>query len=147
VTTPPEPNDVEELMLAHELEQMDEFVEFELEGIDADEAGDLSAPGGFDFGALLAQAQDMQQRLLAAQATVADQVVEGQAGGGVVRVRVSGGLEFQSVQIDPDAVDPGDVEMLQDLVLAAIRDAQAKVGALNAEAMGGFGDALGGLLP
>jgi DNA-binding YbaB/EbfC family protein len=102
---------------------------------------------GFDLGGLLAQAQSMQQQLLDAQAQVAEQTVEGQAGGGVVRVQVTGGFDFQSVTIDPSAVDPGDVEMLQDLVLAAIRDALNKVNELNAQAMGGLGGGLGGLIP
>lgn len=110
-----------------------------------DDVGD--GQGGFDLSGLLAQAQGMQQQLLEAQAAVAEQVVEGQAGGGVVRVAVTGGFEFQSVAIDPSAVDPADVEMLQDLVLAALRDALAKVTALNAQAMGGFSGGLGGLLP
>jgi DNA-binding YbaB/EbfC family protein len=101
----------------------------------------------FDLSGLLAQAQNMQQQLLEAQAAVAEQVVEGQAGGGVVKVRVTGGLDFEAVVIDPAAVDPDDIEMLQDLVLAAVRDAVARVNALSAEAMGGFGGALGGLLP
>jgi DNA-binding YbaB/EbfC family protein len=112
--------------------------------IDVVDAGEGT---GFDFGSLLAQAQNMQQQLLEAQAAIAEQVVEGQAGGGVVRVRVTGSFDFQDVTIDPAAVDPSDVEMLQDLVLAAIHDAVAKVSDLNAEAMGGFGGALGGLLP
>lgn len=101
----------------------------------------------FDLGDLLAQAQDMQQQLLEAQAAVASRVVEGQAGGGVVKVQVTGALDFQSVLIDPRAVDPNDVEMLQDLVLAAIREAVAKVNELNSEALGGFSGAVGGLLP
>jgi DNA-binding YbaB/EbfC family protein len=101
----------------------------------------------FDLSGLLAQAQNMQQQLLEAQAAAAEQVVEGQAGGGVVKVKVTGGLDFEAVEIDPAAVDPNDVEMLEDLVLAAVRDAVAKVNALNAEAMGGLGGALGGLLP
>ncbi|MBW3614044.1 MAG: YbaB/EbfC family nucleoid-associated protein [Actinobacteria bacterium] len=102
---------------------------------------------GFDLGDLLAQAQDLQQQLLDAQAAVADRVVEGQAGGGAVKVRVSGDLTFDSVVIDPAVVDPDDVEMLQDLVLAAVRDAMAKVNQLQSEALGGFGGAMGGLLP
>ncbi len=119
----------------------DEFDEDE----DEDDAG--IGGGGFDLSGLLAQAQSMQQQLLEAQANVATQEVEGQAGGGVVKVRVTGGFEFQSVTIDPSVVDPADVEMLQDLVLAGVRDALAKVNELNAQAMGGFGGALGGLLP
>ena len=126
--------------------------ELELEIVDDEDDEDdeeEAQPGGFDFSQLLAQAQNMQQQLLDAQAKAAEQVVEGQAGGGVVRVRVTGGFDFQQVTIDPSVVDPADVEMLQDLVLAAMRDALAKVNDLNQEAMGGLmpGGGLGGLLP
>ncbi|HEX9994737.1 MAG TPA: YbaB/EbfC family nucleoid-associated protein [Acidimicrobiales bacterium] len=102
-----------------------------------------------DLGALMRQAQAMQEQLVAAQARAAETEVEGQAGGGVVRVRVTGGMEFRSVTIDPQAVDPDDVELLQDLVLAALHDAMAKVGELQQGAMGGLdlgGLDLGGLL-
>ncbi len=96
---------------------------------------------------LLKQAQKMQEQLMEAQAAAAERVVEGQAGGGVVKVTVSGGMEFQSVHIDPDAVDPDDVSMLEDLVLAAIHDAVAKVNELSQQAMGGLDlGGLGGLL-
>ena len=127
-------------MTEEELEDDDDEVE------DDDEAG---AVGGFDFSQLLAQAQSMQQQLLDAQQKAAEQVVEGQAGGGVVRIRVTGGFDFQQVTIDPSVVDGDDVEMLQDLVLAAMRDALAKINDLNQEAMGGLmpGGGLGGLLP
>ena len=84
-----------------------------------------------DLGGLLAQAQEMQEQLLAAQAEAAATVVEGQAGGGAVRVQVNGQYDFSSVAIEPGAVDPDDVEMLQDLVLAALRDASTKVAALQ----------------
>ena len=100
-----------------------------------------------DMGDLLKQAQKMQEQLMEAQATAAEQVVEGQAGGGVVKVTVTGGMEFRSVTIDPDAVDPDDVAMLEDLVLAAIHDAVTKVNALSQQAMGGLDlGGLGGLL-
>jgi DNA-binding YbaB/EbfC family protein len=92
--------------------------------------------GGFDLGGLLEQAQAMQQRLLEAQAAAAEQEVEGESGGGVVKVRVTGGMEFRSITIDPKAVDPTDVEMLEDLVLAAIHDAVARARDLNESAMG-----------
>ena|SRR5438876_11773339 len=96
---------------------------------------------------LLKQAQKMQEQLLEAQAAASEQVVEGQSGGGAVRVSVTGGMEFQSVVIDPAAVDPDDVEMLQDLVLAAVRDATAKASELSQQAMGGLDlGGLGGLL-
>jgi DNA-binding YbaB/EbfC family protein len=114
---------------------------------DDDEAGTGLSAGGFDLGDLLASAQQMQQQLLEAQAKAAEQLVEGQAGGGVVRITATGGFDIRDVRIDRSVVDPDDVEMLQDLVLAALRDTLAKVNELNQQAMGGLaGGALGGLL-
>jgi DNA-binding YbaB/EbfC family protein len=101
----------------------------------------VAKPGGPkqpDMNQLLKQAQKMQEQLMEARAQAAEQEVEGQSGGGVVKVRVTGGMEFRSVTIDPAAVDPDDVSMLEDLVLAAIHDAMAKVENLNESAMGGF---------
>ena len=98
-----------------------------------------------DFSALLEQAQQMQSQLMEAQAAAAERVVEGTAGGGMVKIEVSGGMEFQRVTIAPAAVDPDDVGMLEDLVLAALHDAMGKVGELNQQAMGELGG-LGGLL-
>jgi DNA-binding YbaB/EbfC family protein len=98
---------------------------------------------GPDLGALLEQAQQMQQQLMEAQAAAAEQVHEGVAGGGAVRVTVTGGMEFTSVTIRPDAVDPSDVDMLQDLVLAALHDAVNKVNAAQQQALGGLGGMLG----
>ena len=99
--------------------------------------------GGFDMGALLEQAMGMQQQLMDAQAAAAEQVVEGQAGGGAVVVRVSGAMVFESVTIAPSAVDPDDVTLLEDLVLAALHDAMDEVAALQQSSMGGL--ELGGL--
>jgi DNA-binding YbaB/EbfC family protein len=100
-----------------------------------------------DINDLLKQAQKMQQQLVEAQQQAAEQLVEGQAGGGVVKVTVTGGMEFRSVSIDPKAVDPDDVEMLEDLVLAAIHDAVGRVQDLSQQAMGGLDlGGLGGLL-
>jgi len=101
---------------------------------------------GPDLSNLLQQAQQMQQQLLAAQAEAAEQLHEGTAGGGAVKVTVTGGMEFRSVTIRPDAVDPDDVEMLQDLVLAAVREAVASVNAAQQNALGGIAGGLGGLL-
>ena len=92
-----------------------------------------------DLGGLLSQMQQMQQQLMDAQQTAAGQVVEGRSGGGVVTVTVTGGLEFREVTIDPSVVDPEDVEMLQDLVLAAVRDAVTRANELNRQALGGLG--------
>ncbi|CAN5761717.1 hypothetical protein BH24ACT2_BH24ACT2_16840 [soil metagenome] len=96
----------------------------------------------------MAQAQQVQEHLLAAQAAVAEQVVHGQSGGGAVRVEVSGAMEFRSVTIDRSAVDPDDVEMLQDLVLAALHDATNQVNELQSALTSGLGlgSGLGDLL-
>ena len=97
-----------------------------------------------DFGNLLGQAQAM----MAASAQAAEEEVEGQAGGGAVRVRVNGRFEFSAVHIAPAAVDPDDVAMLEDLVLAALHDASAQLSAKQQQVLGGLGDlgGLGGLL-
>ena len=95
-----------------------------------------------NLGDLLAQVQQMQQRLVDAQHVAGAQVVEGSAGGGVVTVKVTGSLDVLDVTIDPSVVDPADVEMLQDLVLAAMRDAVSRSSELNRQAFGGLG--LGG---
>ena len=102
-----------------------------------------------DLGALVSRLGEVQQSLQQAQQSAAAQVVEGTAGGGAVRVRATGGLEFQEVLIDRELVGTDDIEMLQDLVLAAIRDAVEKASALTSDALGGAalgGFDLGGLL-
>jgi nucleoid-associated protein EbfC len=84
-----------------------------------------------DMGALLGMAMEVQQQLAAAKEQAEQALIEGQAGGGAVRIGVTGGWEFTSVAISPDAIDPDDSELLQDLVLAALLDAAAKVRALH----------------
>lgn len=120
-----------------------------------DDQGELVAAGGEgaglqlpDLQGLLAQAQQMQEQLLAAQAEAAQRVFTGHAGGGVVAVELTGALEVRSVRIKPEVVDPADVEMLEDLVLAAFRDAVAQVQEGQQESLGGIGGigGLGGLL-
>ncbi len=100
--------------------------------------------GGLDMDALFQQASQMQEQMAAAQEEAAATTVEGVAGGGVVRVEVTGAMEFRSITISPDAVDPNDVDMLEDLVLAAVRDAVEQVHELQAGSLGGMD--LGGLL-
>ena len=105
---------------------------------------------GFDPQALLAQALELQQRLLESQAEAAEQTVEGTAGGGKVTVTMTGSGEVTAVRIDPSVVDPADVELLEDLVLAALRDATSRAAAAAEERLGadmlggGLGDLLGG---
>jgi hypothetical protein len=80
--------------------------------------------------------QQMQNRLEKIQQELAETVVEGTAGGGAVRAMVTGQREFQSIKIEPSAVDPDDVEMLEDLITAAIRDAMTKATATAEDKMG-----------
>src|SRR5437763_17039552 len=90
------------------------------------------------MGALLQQAQAMQQQLLAAQQEAAGRELEVESGGGVVKVVVTAGLDFRSIRIDPRIVDPDDVEMLEDAVLAAVRDAVEQAQEVSQSAVGGF---------
>jgi DNA-binding YbaB/EbfC family protein len=86
------------------------------------------------------------QQAVSAQARAADEVVEGTAGGGVVSVEMTGSGEVRSVTLSRDVVDPDDVDMLQDLIVAALHDAGLKVTALQRQALGALGDLdLGGL--
>src|SRR6202048_3758647 len=110
--------------------------------------GTVMQPGGQpDMSALLAQAQQMQEQLMAAQQRVIDAEVHGKAGGGRVEVTVKGSGEVVAVKIDPKVVDPGDVETLQDLILGALADASKQVTTMAQEQLGplagGMGSALG----
>ena len=84
---------------------------------------------------MMKQAQQMQERL---QQQMAELKVEGNAGGGMVTVVVNGAKHVQSLKIDPEAVSKDDVEMLQDMIVAAINDAQRKADDAMAQAMGGM---------
>ena len=94
---------------------------------------------------LLKQAQKMQQDMMQAQEALKDETVEASAGGGMVKVTVSGDLEVRSIAIDPQAVDPEDVELLQDIVLAAVNEGMRSAQELAASKMGGITGGLGGL--
>lgn len=96
---------------------------------------------------MLQQVQKMQQEMEAAQEELKNEVVEASAGGGMVTVRVGGDLEVRSVTIDPSAVDPEDVEILSDMVLAAINEGLRMAQELAAKKLGGAtgGMDLGGL--
>src|SRR6266446_3629000 len=88
---------------------------------------------------MMKQAQQMQERL---QKQMSDLRVEGNAGGGMVTVVVNGAKQIQSLKIDPEVVSKDDVEMLQDLIMAAVNDAQRKADEELAKSMGGM---MGGL--
>ena len=104
-----------------------------------------------NLNAMMKQVQQMQSEMVKAQEELKSEVVEASAGGGMVTVKISGDLELREVTIDPGAVDPDDVEILQDMVLAAtneaIRAAQELAAAKMGAATGGLGGAggLGGL--
>jgi DNA-binding YbaB/EbfC family protein len=83
-------------------------------------------PEGLDFNNLFAQAQKLQQDLMEAQEAARAKTVEASSGGGMVTATVSGALEVRALTIDPSCVDPKDVGMLQDLIIAAINQALAK---------------------
>ena len=85
---------------------------------------------------LLKQAQKMQSQMMKAQEELQQKTVEGVAGVGMVKVVMNGGNEFVSISINPEVVDPEDVEMLEDLVMAAIRSAQDQVKEMTNSAMG-----------
>lgn len=103
-------------------------------------------PGGQpNMQQMLKQAQKMQQQMATAQAELAEAEVTGTAGGGLVTVTLSGVGEIQSIKIDPKAVDPDDVETLEDLVLAAVRSGNDEVRKLTEEKMGPVTGGLGGL--
>ena len=92
-------------------------------------------PGG-DMSALLAQAQQMQQRLMEAQQQLANAEVRGRAGGGLVEVVVKGSGQVVAVKIDPKVVDPEDIATLQDLIVGAMADASSQVSTLAQERLG-----------
>jgi DNA-binding YbaB/EbfC family protein len=102
-------------------------------------------PGGQpDMSQLLKQAQQMQQQLAAAQEELAQAEVTGSAGGGLVTATMTGSGELTAVSIAPAAVDPDDLETLQDLVVAAVRDASRAASELAAQKMGPLAGGLGG---
>ncbi len=96
-------------------------------------------PGGLDLNAMMKQAQQMQEKL---QKQMAEMQVEATAGGGMVTVVINGAKQLLSIKIDPEAVSKDDVEMLQDLILAAINDAHRKVDEAMSQQMSGM---MGGL--
>ena len=96
--------------------------------------------GGLDLGSLMETAQQMQQQMAQAQSQLAQTEAEGSAGGGKVRVKITGDLQPVGVRLDPEVIDPDEAEMLEDLILAAWRDAVAEVGRAEQS-----GDPMGGI--
>jgi DNA-binding YbaB/EbfC family protein len=97
-----------------------------------------------NMNAMLKQVQKMQADMAKAQEELKNEVVEASAGGGMVTVKVSGDLEVREIRIDPQAVDPEDVELLQDMVLAAVNEAVRSAQELAATKMNAAAGGLAG---
>lgn len=85
---------------------------------------------------MMKQARKMQEQLAAAQENIAQSTVDASAGGGMVKVTMNGEMQITSLKIDPEALDPEDVEMLEDMVTAAVNEALRGVGDLANRQMG-----------
>lgn len=99
-----------------------------------------------DMRQIMKQAQQMQEQLAKTQADLAERRFEGTSGGGMVTAIVTGGPELVEVKIAPEVVDPDDVEMLEDLIVAAVRQAMETAVSTANEELGGLTGGLGGLL-
>ncbi len=89
-----------------------------------------------DMNQLMKQAQQMQEQMRKAQEELARQTVQAESGGGMVQVTLNGKQELIAIHIDPQAVDPEEVDFLEDLILAAIQEGQKKVARMTEESMG-----------
>jgi hypothetical protein len=105
----------------------------------------MQPEGQPDMSALLAQAQQVQQKLMEAQEQLANAEVHGQAGGGLVQVTMKGSGEVVGVSIDPKVVDPDDIETLQDLIVGALTDAARQVTIMAQDRLGPLAGGMGDL--
>jgi DNA-binding YbaB/EbfC family protein len=94
-------------------------------------------PGGFDLNSMMKQVQQMQAEMTEAQEKLKDEVVEASAGGGMVKVKLSGDLRLLEIAIDPEAIDPEEAELLQEMVLAAVNESLRSAQELAATRLGG----------
>lgn len=103
--------------------------------------------GGLDMNAMLSQVQQMQADMAATQESLGDEVVEVTAGGGMIKVKATGHQEIVSIELEADIVDPDDIEMLQDMIVAGVNEALRAAKDLAEEKMKGVtgGLDLGGL--
>ena len=99
---------------------------------------------GPNINQLLKQAQQMQAEMAKAQEQLKEETVEASAGGGMVKVTMSGDMQLREITISPEAIDPEDPELLQDMVTAAVNEALRSAQELAASRMGGIAGGLGG---
>jgi nucleoid-associated protein EbfC len=102
---------------------------------------------GPNLNQILKQAQQMQAEMAKAQEQLKDEIVEASAGGGTVKVTMTGDLQLREIKIAPEAIDPDDPELLQDMVTAAVNEALRSAQELAASKMGGITGGLGGGMP
>ena len=95
----------------------------------------MGSMGGGNMQGMLRQAQKMQEEMIKAQEELGEKTVDASVGGGVVTVKVNGKKELLEVNIKPEAVDPDDVEMLQDLIVSAVNEAMRKADEMAASSM------------
>jgi nucleoid-associated protein EbfC len=100
--------------------------------------------GGFDLNSMMKQVQQMQAEMSEAQEKLKDEVVDSSAGGGMVKVKMSGDLRLLELAIDPEAIDPEDPELLQDMILAAVNEAIRSAQELAASKMNAAAGGLAG---
>ena len=100
-------------------------------------------PGGLDLNAMMKQVQQMQAEMTEAQDKLKDEEVEASAGGGMVKVKMSGDMRLLGVSIDPEAIDPEDPELLQDMILAAVNEGIRAAQELASTRLGGIAGGLG----
>ena len=108
--------------------------------------GGFGGMGG-NMGAIMQQAQKMQRDIEVAKAEIDAMEVDATAGGGVVKIVISGTHEIKSLEIDPSAVDPEDVEMLQDMIVAAVNEAMKQADEASGAMIGKMTGGLGGGFP
>lgn len=101
--------------------------------------------GGNQMQQLMKQAQKLQEEMQKAQAELEEAEIEGESGSGLVKVTVNGKKIVQSVTIDPKAVDPDDIELLEDLIVAALNNAYEGADELYEEKMGPYAKMGGGM--
>jgi DNA-binding YbaB/EbfC family protein len=99
--------------------------------------------GGMDMNKMMKQVQQLQSEMMEAQEKLKDEVVEASAGGGMVKVKMTGDLELRELRIDPEAIDPEDAEVLEDMVTAAINEALRSAQELAQSKLGGATGGLG----
>jgi nucleoid-associated protein EbfC len=105
--------------------------------------GGPPGPGGMDMNKMMKQVQQLQTEMLEAQEKLKDEIVEASAGGGMVKVKMTGDLELRELKIDPEAIDPEDAEVLEDMVTAAINEALRSAQELAQSKLGGAAGGLG----